>query len=194
MNLVDPNDYAPTFRPTELSGDGFRLVPWSRVGEVERRAREICAIAADPDIALWNPLVAETPVHAERWITGRAAAWEQGIAGSFALLDPDLDRLFGAVTIRWSDRPDGLAMIGYWLDPAARGRGLATLATQTVTAWAFAEADARRIELCHATGNSASCRVAARAGYPLEGTLRASHRFGDGLHHDEHLHARLATD
>ncbi|GAA3028574.1 GNAT family N-acetyltransferase [Kitasatospora albolonga] len=194
MSTVDPNDLAPTFRPAELDGDGFRAVPWTLVDDLERRAREIAAIAADPAVALWNPLPAGTPAHAERWIAGRTAAWERGDAGSFALLDPVRDDLLGAVTIRWVDRFDGLAMIGYWLDPAARGRGLATRATRTVTEWAFARADARRIELAHATGNAASCAVALRAGYPLEGTLRASHRFGDGRHHDEHLHARLATD
>ncbi|WP_223884412.1 GNAT family N-acetyltransferase [Micromonospora craniellae] len=42
--------------------------------------------------------------------------------------------------------------------------------------------------------NPASCRVAERAGYPVEGTLRESHRYGDGRRYDEHLHARLATD
>lgn len=194
MSTVDPNSLAPTFRPVELAGDGFRAVPWTLVEEVGLRARELSAIAADPGVALWTPLPADTPAHAERWIAGRTAAWERGDAGSFALLDHAAGHLLGGVTVRWVDRFDGLGMIGYWLAPAARGRGLATRAVDTVTRWAFAEADARRIELAHATGNSASCRVADRTGYLLEGTLRASHRFGDGTHHDEHLHARLATD
>ncbi|MFI5532483.1 GNAT family N-acetyltransferase [Kitasatospora sp. NPDC051853] len=194
MSTVDPSALAPTFRPAELAGDGFRAVPWSLVGDVERRCREIAAIAADPDVALWNPLAGQTPAHAERWIAGRTAAWESGAAGSFALLDPDRDHLLGNVTVRWVDPFDGLAMIGYWLDPAARGRGLATRAVQAVTRWSFESVGARRIELAHATGNSASCGVALRAGYPLEGTLRDSHRFGDDQYHDEHLHARLATD
>jgi RimJ/RimL family protein N-acetyltransferase len=51
-----------------------------------------------------------------------------------------------------------------------------------------------RIELCHAVANPASCRVADRAGYRAEGTLRESYRYGDGRRYDEHLHARLATD
>ncbi|TGB15201.1 hypothetical protein E4099_07255 [Streptomyces palmae] len=36
-------------------------------------------------------------------------------------------------------------------------------------------------------------RGLAGGGVP-EGTLRDSHRFGDGAYHDEHLHARLAAD
>ncbi|WP_457028945.1 GNAT family N-acetyltransferase [Kitasatospora sp. P5_F3] len=187
-------NFLPTFTPADLAGDGFGLRPWSLVGEPARRARELSALAADPAISLWNPLPVSSVAHAERWLTGRAAGWERGDLASFALLAPDFDELLGAVTVRWADRADGLAMIGYWLLPDARGRGLATRGLEAVTRWAFTTADARRIELAHAVGNSASCRVAGRAGYLLEGTLRASHCFGDGKYHDEHLHARLATD
>ena len=42
--------------------------------------------------------------------------------------------------------------------------------------------------------NPASCAVALRAGYPLEGLLRQSFVYGDGQRYDEHLHARLVTD
>ena len=42
--------------------------------------------------------------------------------------------------------------------------------------------------------NPGSCRVAERAGYLLEGTLRDSHRYGDGRRYDEHVHGRLTTD
>ena len=33
-----------------------------------------------------------------------------------------------------------------------------------------------------------------RLGFTLEGETRSSYRYGDGKLHDEHLHARLATD
>ena len=42
--------------------------------------------------------------------------------------------------------------------------------------------------------NDPSCRLALRCGYLVEGTARQSFVYGDGLRHDEHLHARLATD
>jgi RimJ/RimL family protein N-acetyltransferase len=62
------------------------------------------------------------------------------------------------------------------------------------TRWAFGALDLVRIELCHAVVNPASCRVATKAGYRLEGTLRQSYVYGDGRRYDEHLHARLAGD
>ena len=39
-----------------------------------------------------------------------------------------------------------------------------------------------------------TCRVATAAGFALEGVARQSYRYPDGLFHDEHLHARLASD
>ena len=47
-----------------------------------------------------------------------------------------------------------------------------------------------RLDLIHATGNLASCRVAAEAGFALEGTMRQHARHEDGWH-DMHLHVRL---
>jgi RimJ/RimL family protein N-acetyltransferase len=61
---------------------------------------------------------------------------------------------------------------------------------------AYTERDVpqRRLELFHAVENTGSCRVANAARFRLEGTLRQSHRYSDGVWHDEHLHARLRSD
>lgn len=45
----------------------------------------------------------------------------------------------------------------------------------------------------HSVVNAASCRVAAKAGYPLEGTRRESVRHLDGWH-SMHVHVRIAGD
>jgi RimJ/RimL family protein N-acetyltransferase len=42
--------------------------------------------------------------------------------------------------------------------------------------------------------NTASGRVAEKAGFTLEGRLRRSYRYGDGLKHDEFIWSRLAGD
>jgi RimJ/RimL family protein N-acetyltransferase len=60
--------------------------------------------------------------------------------------------------------------------------------------WAYATLGLRRLELYHAVANPASCAVAMRAGFRLEGEPRASYRYGDGELYDEHAHARLAED
>ncbi|MFB7224560.1 GNAT family N-acetyltransferase [Streptomyces sp. NPDC056227] len=190
----NPADRRAFVRTTLDLGDVL-LHPWGReTAEPETMLDSLIAAAADPLIALWNPLATADRSDALVWLESRDGGWDRGASASFAVLTATDGALLGSVTLRWVDRADGLAMIGYWTLPAARGRGVATRATRAVTNWAFRMADARRIEIAHAVGNEASCRVAHRCGYLPEGTLRDSHRFGDGAYHDEHLHARLATD
>ncbi|MFK0025381.1 GNAT family N-acetyltransferase [Streptomyces sp. NPDC090798] len=50
-----------------------------------------------------------------------------------------------------------------------------------------------RLELDHSTRNHASCRVAAKSGYLLEGTERGAAVHDDGRH-DMRLHARIRGD
>jgi RimJ/RimL family protein N-acetyltransferase len=50
------------------------------------------------------------------------------------------------------------------------------------------------LSLDHALVNEGSCRVATRAGFQLEGTMREFFVEPSGDRHDSHLHARLATD
>ncbi|MBB1261708.1 GNAT family N-acetyltransferase [Streptomyces alkaliterrae] len=188
-----PADRRVFVRTTLDLGD-VRLQPWGRSAAGPEVVDGLTAAAADPEIALWNPLLTADRSAALAWLESREGGWDRGASASFAALAATDGSLLGSVTLRWVDRTDGLAMIGYWTLPSARGQGLATRATGAVTDWAFQTADARRIEIAHAVGNDASCRVAERCGYLPEGTLRESHRFGDGKYHDEHLHARLATD
>lgn len=147
----------------------------------------------DPAIAQWNPPGDSLDLDAAlRWLRWRAD-WSGGGHVALAVVDPtDPDALLGSVSLHRIHAGD--ASIGYWTVAAARGRGVATAAVVRLTEWAFADLELERIELCHAVANPASCRVAERAGFLAEGTLRQSHRYGDGRRYDEHLHARLATD
>ncbi len=63
--------------------------------------------------------------------------------------------------------------------PSARGRGVATAAVRALCQWAFAQPDLGLdlIEWRCEVGNVASSRVAEKAGFLMEGTLRAR------LHH-----------
>ena len=71
---------------------------------------------------------------------------------------------------------------------------MAAAAVRTAARFAFEVLGLQRVELFHAVDNPASCRVATKAGFALEGTHRSSFRYGDGRLHDEHSHARLAAD
>ncbi|GAB3165667.1 hypothetical protein GCM10027059_23500 [Myceligenerans halotolerans] len=63
---------------------------------------------------------------------------------------------------------------------------------EAAAGWAFAKGF-HRLDLDHATGNTASCRVAERAHFTAEGTRRSAALHEDGWL-DMHVHARLAPD
>lgn len=172
--------------PVELTGDGFVLRPYTVADLPTLRV-----VFADPEIARWNAGPTE-PAEIERW-RARRNDWTVGDHVSWAIGDP-AGALLGSVSVHQIDPRQDDAGIGYWVAPAARGRGLAARAVRRASRYGFEALGLRRIYLHHAVGNVASCRVATAAGYLLEGTLRQSHRYDDGVHHDEHLHARLATD
>jgi RimJ/RimL family protein N-acetyltransferase len=62
-----------------------------------------------------------------------------------------------------------------------------------LTAWAFDELGALRIQLIIDAQNEPSRRIAARCGYVHEGTLRSSH-LKQGIRIDAELWSRLPTD
>ena len=68
----------------------------------------------------------------------------------------------------------GIGEIAYVVAPAARGRGLASAAVSALSAWAFSELRLERLQLSIRPDNVASRRVAEKAGYAYEGTLRSS--------------------
>jgi ribosomal-protein-alanine N-acetyltransferase len=59
-----------------------------------------------------------------------------------------------------------------------------------MASWAFEVVGLHRLDLQHAIANAASCRVAEKTGFAVEGVRRSAWLLPDGRH-DVHLHARL---
>lgn len=154
-------------------------------------AESLLAAFADPEIARWNP-GPDGPEPVTAFIAARND-WSDGGHASWAITDV-ADRLVGSVSLYKIDREQLDAEIGYWVSPAARGRGHAAAAVVAATRFGFAELGLHRVHLYHSVANPGSCAVARSAGFRLEGTLRQSFRYADGAFHDEHLHARLSDD
>jgi RimJ/RimL family protein N-acetyltransferase len=113
---------------------------------------------------------------AEWFIVQAQSDWSTGHATVFAAADAVDDALLGAVAVQAGRqrRP----YIGYWVGPWARGRGVASRAVRLISRWAIETLDPWRLEIFVEAGNTASERVAEKAGYRREGILRA---YGDGL-------------
>lgn len=172
--------------PVRVPGDGVLL----REVLEDDHARVLEAFG-DGRTALWNP-GPTTLAGVEEWARGRND-WD-GTHASWLVADPHTDDVLGAVSLFKIDLDQGDAEVGYWVAPWGRGRGVAASAVRSAAAYGFGALVLRRLHLFHAVENPASCGVARKAGFLLEGTLRESYRYADGRFHDEHLHARLATD
>jgi RimJ/RimL family protein N-acetyltransferase len=97
------------------------------------------------------------------------AAWERRERAEFVIVTAEGERL-GRVALGLDG--NGAAQVGYWMDPAARRRGVATRALRELCRWAFAELGLGLIEWRAEVGNVASRRVAEKAGFTVEAVLR----------------------
>jgi RimJ/RimL family protein N-acetyltransferase len=98
------------------------------------------------------------------------AGWRSGQRAEFLAEDATAGTPLGRVGLGLSG--DDAAEIGYWMDPRARGRGVATDAVRAVCGWAFATLGPALIEWRAEVGNTASRRVAEKVGFRVEATLR----------------------
>ncbi len=174
---------------TELRVDGWLLRP----PDAETEAGAALALLHDPDVAQWNPapLVVDLASAAE-WCR-RGADWSSGSHATFSILDAATGAFVGNVSIHNIDVEQGTADVGYRIAAGYRNRGVASAGVRAATAFALDDLGLFRVQLLHAVPNVASCRVAEKAGFTLEGTMRLGGAYGD-QRHDEHLHARLRGD
>jgi RimJ/RimL family protein N-acetyltransferase len=98
-------------------------------------------------------------------------AWDKRSRAEFVIEGTAGERL-GRVGFGLEGYGRGVAQIGYWLDPVARGRGVATAAVLMLCGWGFERLGLELIEWRAEVGNVASRRVAEKAGFRLEATLR----------------------
>jgi [ribosomal protein S5]-alanine N-acetyltransferase len=83
--------------------------------------------------------------------------------------------------------------IGYWIDHARNGRGLATSAVEEILAYAFADLDLHRVEAATLVDNLSSQRVLEKNGFERIGLARRFLRINENWH-DFLLFQRLADD
>lgn len=181
---------------TEISGHGLVLRPL-RPGP-EGDARHVLRGMADPEFQRWNtpvrPLLTldDAQGFIERTAERRAAA----VGAVYAVTDREDGRFLGQIGLNEIVAPLREGRVGYWILPEERGKKVASRALALLSHWAFTEGGLHRLELGHAIGHAASCRIAERAGFLLEGHLRGA-MFAEGTrddYRDVHLHARLAAD
>jgi RimJ/RimL family protein N-acetyltransferase len=106
--------------------------------------------------------------------------WAEGTVTNFAITDAAGGEAIGSIGVRWLEPDQGVAEVGYWVAPGARGKGACTRAVRLVSRWLIADHGIERLQLRADEQNAASRKVAEKAGFTQEGVLRSS-RFNPRL-------------
>lgn len=176
--------------PVEIRTDRLLLRGWR-----PEDASAVLAACTDPLVQQWtgalpSPYTADSAREYVEELAPRG--WASDAAYSFAVTDAATGEVLANVALRPSPAHQ-THDVGYWAAPGARGRGLTTEALSALCRWGFTEIGATRIEWYARVGNWASRRVAEKAGFTVEGTLRGGLPKGSGRA-DAWVGARLPGD
>lgn len=183
-SVILSGSFANSRQPVLPAAGGLLLRPWEWAD-----APAFLAAYQDDEIRRWHTRRPSTETQAMEWFDTYRQDWEREKGGHWAIT-LDGGEVLGRIALRGLDFDDGTAGVAYWVLPTARCAGVATRALTALTAWALDEIGFHRLELDHSTRNTASCRVATKSSYLLEGTKRSAAVHDDGRH-DMHLHARI---
>lgn len=161
--------------PTELTTERLLLrMPRPRDGEkVNAAVRD-----SDVELARWMPWADPTPdvANTEQWCRKAAGHFLTREALHFSLYLKGTDTCLGVCGLPRIDWKVPKLEMGYWLRTPYCGKGLMNEAVVAVTSLALDVLKAARIEIRCDEKNDRSRRVAERAGYALEATLRNDER------------------
>ncbi len=160
----------------------------------------IVEACADPEVRRWLGQIPQPfeRHHAVEFLEERQEALATGTGLLWAIADPADDGLVGLVSL--NDIKSGMdAEMGYWVHPAARGRGLATEAARRALRHAFVPTDdgglgLARVRALAALDNTTSRRVLERAGMTLQGQERRAVIVEGGRLADAALYDMVAAE
>jgi RimJ/RimL family protein N-acetyltransferase len=149
-------------------------------------ALNAAVLEADEEMMQWMPWARDKPTidDSEAFVRGLHGKFILRTSLQFHMWERDGERELrwvGAIGIPRMDWTVPRFEIGYWRRAGCGQRGLMTEAVIAVNRMAFDQLAAQRVELRIDEHNRASWRVAERAGFTLEGTLRNDTRRNDSV-------------
>lgn len=124
----------------------------------------------------------------KEWIKQEKDRRKKGICKNFGILYGDI--LVGSIGVKFSMRRKYLGELGYFIEEAYWGRGIATKAVRLIEKEVFKKMGISRIEIIMKPENKASERVAIKCGYKKEGLLKKIGKGIDGKMKDCWLYAK----
>jgi RimJ/RimL family protein N-acetyltransferase len=148
-----------------------------------RDAATVKTLVAAGDYTALPPEAPSRSSEVEKWLADGVHRHRQEGAGVHLMMaERSTGELVGAISLFKTDWEARSSEVGYGVRPDRRGRGYASEAVVAVARWALADGGMQRIQLCAITDNRPSLRVAEKAGFQREGTLRRAQLEDDGLH------------
>lgn len=133
-------------------------------------------------LRLWLPFAEKIPSLEESEVTVRKARLQylERTDMMLHLRDRHTDEFVGSSGLHRIDWNARCFEIGYWIRTSRAGEGLMTEAVKGIEQFAITHLEANRLEIRCDARNVRSAKVAERAGYTLEGTLRKMRRDSTG--------------
>ena len=170
-----------------------RLILRSPAGQHARQLNE-CIRSSMETLRVWMHWAQTTPSFEDSLANCRKAEtkFREQVDFRIHIFAKEGEKMIGCTGLHSIDWKVPKFEIGYWLRQSETGKGYMTEAVRTLTAYTFTELNARRVEIRSSALNEKSCRVAERAGFELEGTLRHFTRHVDGSLRDTRIYAKIA--
>lgn len=106
------------------------------------------------------------------WIKSYALQYAMDNGGDWGIRRLSDDALLGCICLQWVQAGNRSGSLEYFLGKPYAGNGYATEALRLFEQICFGELGLHRLELHAAVTNTASCALAARAGFTMEGESR----------------------
>lgn len=166
----------PTLVFPSLADDVVVLCPWNDA-DVPQQLEAF----ADPVFEAYSDWAPRHDGEARQRMVDQEQARLRGDQIDFAIAGPhDRQLLLGGASLNGVNPTEGRASLGYWLTPAARGRGVASHTVRLISWWALETLQLARLEITCGPDNTSSQRVAQQCGFSHEGLLRSHTPFKGG--------------
>ncbi|MFG1838583.1 GNAT family N-acetyltransferase [Micromonospora sp. NPDC049175] len=176
------------FAPVQIVSGGLEIREFG-----PQDAAQVAEFVAADDRTALPPGSPHTVADVNEWMTRIVRRRLDGDGVLLALVDVAGGEIVGSIGLRDVDWKAGRGEIGYGVRASCRGRGHASTAARVVGRWALTDGGLRRVQLHARLDNFASLRVAEKAGYQREGTLRMADWDGEKAH-DLAVFSMIATD
>lgn len=137
--------------------------------------RDMYEYAKEPAVTeylLWEPH--RSPEQTQDYLRFLQTRYRTGDFYDWALIDNEKKKMIGTCGFASLDFVNNSAEVGYVLNPAYWGMGIAAEALRCVMEFGFMELNVHRIEAKYIIGNDRSRRVMEKCGMTFEGVSRSS--------------------